>query len=483
MDTVDSSIPLAANTQGLDIGKMMTLASMAQEMRQRQTQIQSQNALTQTLANPQSYDASGNINPNALRAVTAANPDIGLKMKEQSIEEKLRQAQEAHYQSEQGKAQFDFMSGIAGVGMDAYTEAKKTGKSEADAIAAGKQATNDAAKASGGMLSEQQMQGIMSHPFDPVQVKAFASMNKDWIAGNRASQVAELGVKKEDLAERRQNDVEKQNAERDRILLETLKNKESGGGDPKKEAFQTFMKEHPNATAEEQARFIQSSGGSMRSPLTMATQKFIEEHAEDHGGRGPTADELSRFYAGMRATAAETVQVSKREGNIASSATALTEKGGLYDQLDEAASKVNLGDSKTVNWIREGLQRHVYANPDIQRYVTVLEDTRADLTNVLARTGQATETVRAQAAHMFPETMSLAELRTAVDASKKVTAAVMSGNEKVMEALKSGKSILEAAGLADVNKKNEAAADAKAGKAKSEIPPDIQAILDKHGAS
>lgn len=201
MSTVDPSIPLSGRG-GFDVPQYLEVASMAQKLRQNQINQQKQNALSQILSNPGSYDQSGSINQNALRTVTGINPELGIAFKSQDIQEKLRLSQEKHYESENGKAQFDFMSGIAGTGYDAYTEAKKAGKPEADAVAAGKAAVNSAVDASGGMLSDQQIQGVKSHPFDPVQVKAFASMNKDWIAGNRAQSVAELGVKKEEVAEK-----------------------------------------------------------------------------------------------------------------------------------------------------------------------------------------------------------------------------------------------------------------------------------------
>lgn len=226
MSTVDASIPLAANTQTVDVGKMMTLADMAQQMRMRQTQMQNQNALSGVLSNPQSYDPDGSINQNALRAVTSANPQIGMQMREDNIQEKLRKSQELHYQTETGKAQFDHMTKIAGIATDAYNDAKKSGANEQQAMDAANKAKNAAADQSGGMLSEQQAQGIKGHPFDPVETKAFASMDKDWLSGTRAQSVAELGIRKEDTAERRLDETVKQDRTRDEIMLRALEDKE-----------------------------------------------------------------------------------------------------------------------------------------------------------------------------------------------------------------------------------------------------------------
>lgn len=180
-----------------------------------------------------------------------------------------------------------------------------------------------------------------------------------------------------------------------------------------------------------------------------ARAQLLNGLAKEAGTPEQVAQGVRSGQIDMKVSMTEAAQVARREGNIEPSAIALTRPGGLYDQLISAAQKVDFGNSKTRSDVRIGLQKHVYANEDIQRYVTILEDTRADLTNVLARTGQATETVRAQAHNMFPDDMSLGELKTAVDASRKVTAAVRAGNNDVIEALKAGRSVQSVADQMD----------------------------------
>ncbi len=510
MSDVNASIPLSGDNQGLDVSKMLSLADMAQQMKMHQTKMQNQNAMSQVLANPQSYDQNGNINQNALRVVTAADPQVGIEMKNQTIQEQLKQAQEAHYKTEAGKAAYDFGARAAGAAYDVYEDTlKSSGGNEKVAVDAATAAHKEMLANNGGVLSTDQVQRGSSETFDPIKYKNYAGMSSEWVAERRAQQVSDSGVKREDradkreaLAEQHETASEKQAVVRDNLMFAALKNKESNP-DPKRDAYEAYKKENPKATAQQLADFVQGmtgQGGSLterakelQSELTiqgvalpqglrsakMLTQNLnniVEQHPDK------SAAELTAMIRSgtldMKAATSEAVQVAKREGNIGASAKALTEKGGLYDQLDAAAAKVNLGDSKMLSSIRLGLQKHVYANDDIRRYVTVLEDTRADLTNVLARTGQATETVRTQAINMFPDNMKLSELRTAIDASKKVTAAVMSGNEKVMEALKAGKPIMEAAGVADLMPGDEKKPITD--KPKSAHPEDIQAILDKY---
>lgn len=217
---------------------------------------------------------------------------------------------------------------------------------------------------------------------------------------------------------------------------------------------------------------IQLPGGS-RSAIMR--NQIIADAIKNNPGR--TAEEIaSDFksgYVGMKGTLTEAGVVARREGNISSAQTSLVQPGGVYDQLIDAASAVDFGDSKVVNAVRKGLQTHVYASPQIQAYVTKLEEARGELGTVLSRSGQLTDVARAQAAHALPDTASLGEIKAAVKASREVGAAVMSGNTLVMKALKDGKPIeevlkgLDSAGGPKVFQ-SEAAANAafKAGKLK-----------------
>lgn len=154
--------------------------------------------------------------------------------------------------------------------------------------------------------------------------------------------------------------------------------------------------------------------------------------------------DMKSGYIGMKGDLTEAGVIARREGNIEAAQAALTESGGLFEQLDATAKQVNFGDSKTVSQVRTAMQKHVYANPQIQAYATTLEDTRADLATVLSRSGQTTDHAREQATASLPDTMSYPELQAAVGASRKVVDAVQRGNKTVMEALKAGKSIQEA---------------------------------------
>ena len=198
MSTVDPSIPLSG-TGGFDVSKIANLADLAQQMQMRRVQMGNQNALAQLLANPQSYDPQGNVTPQAQRGIMAANPQVGLAIKDQSLQEQLRKAQEQHYQTESGKALFDYTARIAGASYDAYQDAKTKGANEQDAIAAGTKARNDAITNSGGAIPKDAAAQIMGQPWVPENAKTFAGMSSEWVQ------------------ERKQSEQIKQDAERNKI--------------------------------------------------------------------------------------------------------------------------------------------------------------------------------------------------------------------------------------------------------------------------
>jgi hypothetical protein len=149
----------------------------------------------------------------------------------------------------------------------------------------------------------------------------------------------------------------------------------------------------------------------------------------------------------MKVAGSEAQLLGRKEAGVAGALTALTDKGGFFEQLDTAAKKINFGDSKTLNDLRLAAQGKVVANPDIVAYRNKLEDTKAELVQVLSRSGVPTESVRRQANDMFHLDMSYGELQAAMKASKEVAQSVLSGNEKVIAALKSGKSLSDVLNL------------------------------------
>lgn len=319
-------------------------------------------------------------------------------------------------------------------------------------------------------LKNPAIHGLLTSPYDPAKVKILP----DFLEHLKTK--AQINL---DNANKLKSDAET----RTQSFDQNLKDAETRDH----EAHVTYLKKMGGDTDElgdpagDRASKLRYLITKDQIPLPLGTRsmaarsQFIQDALRNNPDSTPEeiAADMKSGYVGMKGTLTEAGVVARREGNIASAQTALVQPGGVYDQLEEAAGKVNFGDQKVVNAVRKGLQSHVYASPEIQAYVTKLEDARAELGTVLSRSGQLTDVARAQAAHALPDTASLGEIKAAIQASKEVGSAVMSGNTRVMEALKSGKPIEEVLKAIGTNSgpkvfASEAAANAaaKAGKLK-----------------
>jgi hypothetical protein len=319
-------------------------------------------------------------------------------------------------------------------------------------------------------LQNPAIKGLLTSGFDPAKIKILPEFLDRM---KSRAQIALDGANKlRSDAETRTQGVDV-SVKEEQIRLDKAREaylRAQGGWDPGTEGS-------PDGDKLSQLRYLVTQGAV---PLPLGTRsaaarnQFFQDALKNNPGKSAQEifDDIKSGYIGMKGTITEAGAVAKREANISTASLALTEPGGLYDQLDAAASKVDFGDSKTVSQVRKGLQSHVYANEDIQAYVTTLEDARAELGTVLSRSGQLTDVAREQAKHALPDTASLGEIKAAIAASRKAADAVMHGNTTVMNALKSGKTVEQAlaaqqsGGSKVFASEAAAAAAAKAGKIK-----------------
>lgn len=186
------------------------------------------------------------------------------------------------------------------------------------------------------------------------------------------------------------------------------------------------------------------AGFRSKEQMHATLQALIERHP------GMTMDEIAdqvkNGQIDLTVAKTEATVGARKEASVASAMEALNAgpptkdnpKGGLYYQLDEAAKRVNFGDSKTKNNIRLAMQGQYVADPAIQYYVSKLQETRAELTQIFSRTGQPTDAVRAMANEALPEAASYKELQEAIRSSTEAADAVQAGNERFMKKLKTG---------------------------------------------
>lgn len=140
----------------------------------------------------------------------------------------------------------------------------------------------------------------------------------------------------------------------------------------------------------------------------------------------------------LRGAQTETTVAGRKEASVGSAMEAMNQTGGIWDQVDQAAKKVDFGSSKTANDLRLAAQGKAVANPDIQAYVTTIEEARAELSQIYARSGQTTDAARRMAEDALPLAASYEELQAAKKAAMKASQSVLSGNQRYMQQVGGG---------------------------------------------
>lgn len=343
---VDASIPLDVNTQGIDVGKLMSMAQFAHQIRQEQRSEQTNNALRQIMLSPDAIDPkTSSITPNALKKIMQVDPETGIKLQGQELEQQMKMAQTKHYESENGKLSFDAMTGIAGAAYDAYDQAKKTGASEADARQAGIKVRNSGVQNNGGLISDADADKLVNSPFEPDQAKAFAGLNKEW-SGVRSKQTEDTERDRHDLA---MEGVAGKRADA------TTANKWQVLTDPKKNTQYRYNPETGEATSLD-AKTPYSPGGAAkigggmagRSAATMAVNKYMQEHPD------ATAEDIQQFAAQTsKIIKAETSFGTGKQGDMARSFNVAISHLNTLDGLIDA---MGTGDVKQLNRLKTGYE-------------------------------------------------------------------------------------------------------------------------------
>jgi hypothetical protein len=262
-------------------------------------QDQRTNALRDAFTNPDSVDSTTGLpTTNALRKVMAVDPELGVKLQEDTLDAQVKRAQAQHYKTEAGKSNFDFASSAAGIGYNAYDAAKKAGKPETDAIAAGQAARNEAAKNNGGVISDDLEDQIVGSPFDPAKALALASSNSEFAKSRSEAAATERADKNIDLGNRRLDYQEKHG---DEVLAAALNRGEQGKWQVLTDPTQKDAKGNPI-----QYRYNPETG---QSTTLDASQPFKPGGAAKMGGGGQGGEFTPKMGALMAATAEQGVSL------------------------------------------------------------------------------------------------------------------------------------------------------------------------------
>lgn len=195
MAQLDPSIILAGGEIN-DPGKMLSLKELALRLQGQQQQVQSQNMLKQLFANPKTYNPqTGQIAPEALRGVLAADPKAGMDLMQD-------QAQLADAKLKRMGVIQDMIAPVRDSSLEAYDGVIKAGGSPEAAQAAGQKALEEGIDPirTGGALSDEEKSQIATK-FDPAQFRARALSYKD-------RKALEEKEKSDDRADRREGRME-----------------------------------------------------------------------------------------------------------------------------------------------------------------------------------------------------------------------------------------------------------------------------------
>jgi transcription antitermination factor NusG len=184
-------------------------------------------------------------------------------------------------------------------------------------------------------------------------------------------------------------------------------------------------------------RKISLTSGSRSAAAISSQVAEMAKHGQELGYTPEEAiDHIRELQMKTGQENKESDVVAKREGVVKPAMKALTRDGGFFDQLNETAGKVNFGSAKWSNAFREWKAGKITDDPALRKYILVLEDTRADVQQVLSRTGGVTNKVREAADRMFPETSSVREMRAVIDQARKIVSNINDANEETLAELR-----------------------------------------------
>jgi hypothetical protein len=411
VDTTDTGVILAAdpNAGQKSASNMLSVMQQAQDLRIKSQALQNQNALRTLLANPGSYDPTGKLTPQALRGVTAADPKLGMDLHESVLNQQVQKMQAAHYQTEQGKARFDYLTGVAGTAYDAYKAAKAGGASEQDAVAAGVKARNSTVRESGGILSDQDVASVQSQPFDPVQVRALALANKEYAGVEKQGEVLEHQERSED--ERERHDLAMEGNARQRIQI-SLNNQNPAGADYSKDAEDMMAKQFLASGGTVVPKFGYGKKGAQERA------QFYNRVAEMAKDEGTSGSDLPTQAAELKADQASLSNITK----IADASKAFeTTARKNFDTALKLAPKAVPDLGPWVNaWVEKG--ETVLGNKDVPPYVVSLLTGANEYAKIIAgSTGSQGSTVdsRKEAREMFSPYLNKGQINAVVDVAKK----------------------------------------------------------------
>lgn len=226
MAVTDASIPLSFNPSaqvGPDLSQYFKLAEFGQQLKLRQKQMQAQatlereriaaqqasqnaalsqraelaapgnalkmqelrrnQAVQDIFSAPGNVDDQGNLTPTGRRSLYAADPELGMKYKQNQLVQQEQAIRSQHLQSETFQTQYKMLGDVQSRALATYEDAVENGHLDPQEAQRRAQAVQDEGfnqLRQGGMFSSQQQQSWPKQ-FDPVQARGFVMGQKDYL--------------------------------------------------------------------------------------------------------------------------------------------------------------------------------------------------------------------------------------------------------------------------------------------------------------
>ena len=196
-------IPLAVDTSATQPRNILAGISAFQQVAEQQKKLAGQNMLAKVFSNPASFDAQGNVTPQALQAVGAVSPDAYIELKKAQADEMVQRWHAEQLKDEATAVQAGVVTGSAAAATNARKAALQSGLSPADADAAAVKARNEYLDLNGGILPPDKLNAAKASKFDPVGSESLARLDKDYIASEREQSQAKAVEDRAKAEERR----------------------------------------------------------------------------------------------------------------------------------------------------------------------------------------------------------------------------------------------------------------------------------------
>ena len=393
-----------------DPARLISLRDLALKAKADEQEFRSANALRMIFQNANNFDPSGNPTPNALKQIYQTDWKVGEHMSDEMLTRRVKQAQEKAYESEATAREFDAAAEAAGSGYDAYQEARKSGRSEAEANAIGMSARNEAVRSAGGLISKEKADLIIGSPFEPTKAKYVAMTSKNW----RAAQHEERQEQHQDVMDKATLARLGQGQERIQIQLQ---NQGTGGpGGLSQEDIDYFGATY-NRTGKLPPMY--RDAGSRRAIMKSAADQELHPERYQSSNAQDAASRQVEGVADLKSNQASLTNLTKMTDSAVSFEKTAAKNFDLALRLAPKAVPTNWGPFFN-RWVEQG--ETMFGDQDIPPYVTAMLTGANEYAKIMSgSTGAQGSTVdsRREAAELFSPYLSKGQIKNVVDVAKR----------------------------------------------------------------